>query len=283
MLTVTAYAKINLLLDVVAKRPDGYHELSMVMQSVSLADTLLIKKAETLQVTTNKPITARPEDNLVYKAIVLLQKDFPVVTGAHIHIEKCIPMAAGLAGGSADCAGALVGLNEVFNLGLTRKQLEKYANLLGSDIAFCLHGGTQLCTGRGEVLNPLPPLPKMYGLILKPPFSIATPLVYKSIPQGYQGAVAQHKLDTYEDGEISVYSLGNNLSNDLYAFACQVAPDEAAYVDLVKRTQPAACQMSGSGPSIFAFYHTVTQRDAALLALSEHEIYAITTVAQGIM
>jgi 4-diphosphocytidyl-2-C-methyl-D-erythritol kinase len=282
MLTVTAYAKINLLLDVVAKRPDGYHELSMVMQSVSLADTLLLKKAESIQITTDKDITAKPEDNLVYKAVALLQKDFPSITGAQIHIEKCIPMAAGLAGGSADCAGALVGLNEIFNLGLTRKQLEKYANLLGSDIAFCLHGGTQLCTGRGERLTVLPPLPKLYGLILKPPFPIATPLVYKKIPQGYQGAVSQSKLEVYEDGLITAYSLGNNLSNDLYAFACQVAPEESAYVDLVKRTQPAACQMSGSGPSVFAFYHTQEKRDAAHLALSAYEIYAITTGNLGI-
>lgn len=282
MLSVTAYAKINLLLDVLHKRPDGYHELSMVMQSVSLADTLMFSVASDIQIKTNKAITDNQTDNLIYKAITLLKQDFPQVTGVHVYLEKQIPVAAGLAGGSADCAATLQAVNKLFDLNLTKKQLEVYANKLGSDITFCLYGGTQLATGRGEVLTNLPALPKMYGLLLKPPFPIATAAVYKAIPPGYVGRRSQAKLEFYEDGQITVLDLGSNLSNDLYSFACQVVPEEADFVALVKRTQPAACQMSGSGPTIFAFYHSREDRDEAKQALSEYEVYAIETVSAGL-
>lgn len=120
MLSITAYAKINLLLDVLHKRPDGFHELSMVMQSVSLADTLNFSVAHDIQITTNKVVTDKPEQNLVYRAIQLLQQDYPQVTGAKIYIDKQIPLAAGLAGGSADCAAALEGMNILYGLGLTK-------------------------------------------------------------------------------------------------------------------------------------------------------------------
>jgi 4-diphosphocytidyl-2-C-methyl-D-erythritol kinase len=282
MLSITAYAKINLLLDVLHKRPDGFHELSMVMQSVSLADTLNFSVAHDIQITTNKVVTEKPEQNLVYRAIQLLQKDYPQVTGAKIYIDKQIPLAAGLAGGSADCAAALEGMNILYGLRLTKKQLEAYANKLGSDITFCLYGGTQLATGRGEILTRLPSLPKFYGLILKPPFSIATAAVYKSIPAGYQGYLSQTKLDKYADAKIDRSSLGNNLSNTLYSFACQVEPDEEEYVALVKRTQPLACQMSGSGPSIFAFYTDIEARNQAISVLKDYEVYAIETIGSGL-
>jgi 4-diphosphocytidyl-2-C-methyl-D-erythritol kinase len=276
VLTVRCAAKINFILDVLGKRPDGYHELTMVMQSVSLYDTLSLQsQPHGITLVTSAGITEKPEDNLIYKAALLLQKDFPHITGVSITLDKKIPLAAGLAGGSADCAGTLHGLNRLFNLQLSTKQLEVYANQLGSDITFCLYGGTYLAEGRGELLTKLPGVPAMSGLILKPPFPISTAAVYRNIPKDYQGTKTD--LTAYRNGTGTLV-----LSNDLYPFACQVAPEEKNYVDLVKKTNPLACQMSGSGPSIFAFYHTLAQRNTAELSLSDHEIYSIQTVSSGI-
>jgi len=167
-------AKINLVLNILGRRTDGYHELQMIMQSVSLYDYLDFARSETLEVIAPASITADIRQNLVYRAAAGFLAKYAPDKGVRITLTKNIPLAAGLAGGSADCAGTLIGLNQFLQTGLPVQELEAIANSLGSDIAYCLYGGTYLAGGRGEVLTKLPEIPKMYGLILKPPFALST-------------------------------------------------------------------------------------------------------------
>ncbi len=154
--TLIARAKINLYLEILGSRPDGYSEVAMVLQSIHLADRLQLKcRPHGIHLTCDRPEVPADARNLAYQAAELLQKECHSAAGVEIHIEKHIPVAAGLAGGSADAAAVLVGLNQLWGLGLTVGELQSLAARLGSDIPFCIQGGTQLATGRGEVLEPL--------------------------------------------------------------------------------------------------------------------------------
>lgn len=177
-LILEARAKINLALDVLYKRSDGYHEVAMVMQSVALADRVCFcEQAEGIVVSTNIPELDSPA-NLAYRAAVLIVNTCGVRRGVHITLEKRIPLAAGLAGGSTDAAAVLTGLNQLWSLGLTLERLEELAATLGSDVPFCLQGGTVLATGRGEALTPLPALPHSWVVLAKPPVDVSTAWVY---------------------------------------------------------------------------------------------------------
>lgn len=281
MVAVRCYAKINFVLDVLHKRPDGYHELAMVMQSVSLADTLHLKTtpAPGIILKTKKEITASHSENLIYKACQTLFSKYPQNQGVEVTLEKNIPLAAGLAGGSADCAGTLHGLNKLFQLGLSLAELTDLANTLGSDIAFCLRGGTALAEGRGDKITLLPPVPLSYGLLLKPPFPLSTASVYSAIPRSYTGERSQAKLESFQKGLPALSQ--DCLHNDLYTFAQTIKPQLSDYLNQIKKTGPTAYQMSGSGPTIFAFYSNRIQRDKAYQLLQKEEVYPIETVTKG--
>ena len=157
---ITAYAKINLVLDVLRKREDGYHEVAMVMQAVELNDTIQLREAERNWITTNNRHIPMNMNNLAMRAVTLMQREFPdSVPKLEVSLEKRIPVAAGMAGGSADCAAVMLGINQICNLGLTKAQLEQLSAQLGSDIPFCIGGPTALATGRGEMIEPLPECP----------------------------------------------------------------------------------------------------------------------------
>ncbi len=284
MLKIKAYAKINLILDLLGKRPDGYHELFSVMQSVSLYDLikLKIKKSRGINIICDKEITADPKDNLAYKAAALFLNKYQKNIGLEITIQKNIPLAAGLAGGSADCAAVLQGLNLLLDLKLKNAELESLANQLGSDIAFCLTGGTILAQGRGEKLHKLPYIGKFYGLILKPPFPVSTAEVYKLVPQNFSKPKDLSKLTIYKQKKIVLDKLAYSISNDLYKYALKIQPKIADYLKLINQTKPAVCLMSGSGPAIYAFYASKQLRDSGINALIGQEIYPIETVSEGL-
>jgi 4-diphosphocytidyl-2-C-methyl-D-erythritol kinase len=257
----------------------------MVMQSVSLPDTLTIKESSSSGIkfkTSSNGITAAPQDNLVYKAAALFLSVYPQKQGVEITLEKKIPIAAGLAGGSADCAGTLIGLNALFKVKAPLQELTKMANTLGSDIAFCLQGGTALAEGRGEKITLLPPIKTWYGLVLKPPFSISTAAVYSAIPKGFVGKRDDYPVTLFTQGKITLENIAAYLKNDLFVYARSIRPELETYMKYVQKTNPRAYQMSGSGSSIFAFYQDSATRDAALLALEKEEVYPIETVPRGI-
>ena len=178
-----AYAKINLGLDVLRKREDGYHDVRMIMQSVGLYDKLTLKKIPKDEILLSSNVGSLPnnEKNLVYKAISLIKKECGITGGVKADLEKRIPMAAGMAGGSTDAAAALIGMNKLFDLGLSQEKLMELGVKIGADVPYCIMGGTALSEGIGEILTPLAPMPHCYILIAKPRISVSTRFVYENL------------------------------------------------------------------------------------------------------
>ena len=182
-ISLKALAKINLGLDVLGKREDGYHEVRMVMQTIHLYDRVEIKKTRSphIHVETNLYYLPVNEDNLVYRAAKLMKDEFQIKEGVRIVLQKFIPVAAGLAGGSSDAAAVLVGMNRIFNLGLKQNKLMELGLKIGADVPFCIMRGTALAEGIGEKLTALPPMPKCPVLIAKPAISVSTKAVYEGL------------------------------------------------------------------------------------------------------
>ena len=273
-LRINSAAKINLILDVLGKRRDGYHELRTVMQSVSLYDTLEFARADKLEINLPSGITDKPEQNLVYRAAEIFLRKYAPARGVKITLAKKIPLAAGLAGGSTDCAGALVGLNKFLAINLPLAALDQIAKQLGSDVAYCLRGGAYLAVGRGETLQKIPELPRLHGLILQPPFTLATAEVYRAYrpAESKLFVAATH----YIENKISPENLPTH--NALWSAAIALRPELPAYMQLLKATNPIACDMSGSGAALFAFYKDRAARDAAANSLSsQYEVYSMET------
>ena len=178
-----ALAKINLGLDVLRRREDGYHEVKMIMQTISLCDELELRRTRQpgIQVRTNLPYLPTNENNLVYKAAKLLQDEFGMKEGVSIQLRKKIPVAAGMAGGSSDAAAVLWGMNRMYGFGLSRTALMERGVKLGADVPYCILRGTALAEGIGERLTALPPMPKCYLLIVKPGISVSTRFVYENL------------------------------------------------------------------------------------------------------
>lgn len=178
-----AHAKINLGLDVVRRREDGYHEVRMIMQTIGLYDKLTINRTNNSSIVMNTNLHYLPtdENNLVYKAVSLIRKEYHIEQGVYINLEKKIPVAAGMAGGSTDAATALYGLNRLFDLNLKKRELMKLGLRLGADVPYCILRGTALSEGIGEVLTPLPPFPACQVLIVKPGISVSTRYVYENL------------------------------------------------------------------------------------------------------
>ena len=178
-----AYAKINLGLDVLRKREDGYHEVRMIMQSIKLYDKLTMKKTSKDEIVLHSNLGYLPNNdkNLVYKAIQLMKEEFGLTQGVKAELEKKIPVAAGMAGGSTDAAAALVGMNRLFRLELTKEKLMELGARLGADVPYCVLRGTALSEGIGEILTPLNPIPSCYILIAKPGINVSTRFVYENL------------------------------------------------------------------------------------------------------
>mgnify|MGYP005761720367 FL=1 len=182
-LGLKAYGKINLGLDVLRKREDGYHQVRMIMQTVGLYDKIDLYRKETegIEVDTNLFYLPVNENNLVYKAAKMLIDEFGIKEGVSIRLKKILPVAAGMAGGSSDAAAVLFGMNKMFRLGLTTDQLKERGVKIGADVPYCIMRGTALSEGIGEILTPLPPVPQCQVLIAKPGISVSTKLVYEHL------------------------------------------------------------------------------------------------------
>ena len=283
MLTVTAPAKVNLHLEVLGLRSDGFHELAMVMQSIDLADCLQFTNTADAQITLScdDPTLSTGADNLVLKAAELLRarSGFSEL-GVSMHLEKRIPIGAGLAGGSSDGAAALVGLNALWGLGHPLAALESMATELGSDMPFCVAGGTQLCFGRGEVLEPVAPTTEGLAVLLvkDPLVSVSTPWAYQRCKEisgtNYlQGEMAfeQRRQALREAPWLQPLRAGcpPPLRNDLQVVVAPETKAVQASIQLLQELPNAlAVAMSGSGPSCFALFRDQDHCDQAAADLA---------------
>lgn len=253
MLTVRGNAKINLTLDVLHKRADGFHEVEMIMQAIELADILNLEEKNTDDITILSNIAHLPCDqrNLAYQAARLIKDVCQIKKGVHIFLEKNIPMSAGLAGGSTDAASVLLGLNRLWNLGLSLAELEKMGAKLGSDVPFCLRGGTMLATGRGEILSPLADLPPCYVVLAKPRIGVSTAWVYGK----YKEAAGVNHPDTkgtmfaLEQGDLP--GVISRLSNALESVTIGEHPQIGKLKECMIEHGAMGSLMSGSGPTVF--------------------------------
>lgn len=256
LLTLSANAKINLTLDILGTRKDGYHEVAMIMQEISLHDTLSMGKINqgislTIAIEGQQGTLPADESNLCWKAAALVQKEYNLQEGVEIHLIKRIPMAAGLAGGSADAAAVLKGMNHLFRLGMTEARLCELGARLGSDIPFCIMGGTMLATGRGEVLTRLPSFPRLSVVLAKPPVGVSTAWAYKTYDAGYDGPHPDNEamLEAIHGGD--AHKAAGLLCNVLEGVTETEHPVIADYKRLMMEHGAMASMMSGSGPTVF--------------------------------
>ncbi len=256
-----AYAKINLTLKVLRKRLDGYHEIETIMQTLALHDELIFENSNngvSLSVEGNAPAG---RDNLIYKAAELLRGYSGCNQGAKITLIKRIPMAAGLAGGSGDAAAALLGLNKLWGLNLQLPELMHLGEKIGSDVPFCLLGGTVLAKGRGEKLTPLPETPELGIVLIKPFFGVSTAEVYRRFAQASLKKRPNTEAMIAAIKQKNIQKIAENLANDLEYVTLEMHPE-------LKQIKEAACRagargvlMSGSGPTIFALADSRLEAD----------------------
>ena len=262
---VKAFAKINLCLDVLRRKENGYHEVEMVMTNVDIFDVLEIKELEEKKILLKSYNTdlAMDETNLIYKAIVLLQKETGKTFGVEVLLEKNIPMEAGMAGGSADAAATLKAVNELFTLGVSDERLLELGASLGADIPFCIMGGTVLASGIGEKLRRLSPLPKMKLLIVKPKAGLSTKKVYESLDiDGLNKAGFIHKdvgemvsvIESDEADKTKIEKIAGRLDNILEVPSIRLLPLIADIKQKMLDNNGLGALMSGSGTAIFGIY-----------------------------
>lgn len=281
-----AYAKINIGLDVLRRRADGYHEVRMIMQTVDIFDELIIEKKAQAGIELQTDHRELPSDgsNLICKAAELLFRERKITEGVKITLVKRIPIAAGMAGGSSDAAAAMRGLNALFEMGYSVSQLQELGVRLGADIPYCITGGTMLSEGIGEILTPLPAPPECFLLIAKPDINVSTGFVYGNL-----------HADTLEfhpdiDGMIGALEAGSRkgMTDRLGNVLETVTVKEYPVIDRIKevmRTQGAEnALMSGSGPTVFGIFGQKETSEAAAAAIREQQLAGqifVTTFYNG--
>ena len=251
-----AYAKINLGLDVIGRREDGYHEVRMIMQTVKLFDklTFTLLEEDEIRLRTNLGFLTVNENNLVYKAVKLIKDTYGIKKGMDIDLFKVIPVAAGMAGGSTDCATALYAVSKLFGLNLPKEELMKLGVKLGADVPYCVMRGTALSEGIGEVLTPLPPMPDCTILIAKPPVSVSTKFVYETLDakESYTHPDIDGMIDAIKAKDIR--GIAGKLGNVLETVTIPEYPVIEDIKNYMMEHGALNALMSGSGPTVFGIY-----------------------------
>uniref|UniRef100_A0A7C5V387 4-diphosphocytidyl-2-C-methyl-D-erythritol kinase n=1 Tax=Caldicellulosiruptor owensensis TaxID=55205 RepID=A0A7C5V387_9FIRM len=279
-----AYAKINLALDVLSKREDGYHEIRTIMQTVDLYDIINIEKIEedSIIVTTSSENIPTDNKNHAYIAASLLKERFDVKQGVRIHIEKNIPVSAGLAGGSTDAAAVLKGLNEIFELNLSEQQLMEIGREIGADVPFCLVGGTALCEGIGEKVIKLKSAPQMNILIAKPEVYVSTQAVYEALDLSKvkKRPNIEAMISAIEEGNVK--EIAKNLCNVLEMVTVNQYPVINRVKDIMRNNNALGTVMTGSGPAVFGIF---SNKYNALKAAERLKVFIkeiiLTTTCEG--
>lgn len=252
---IKAYAKINIALDVVGKREDGYHLLKMIMQTVDLYDVIEITKTSSdIKLKCNKPYVPTDERNLAYKAAKLFKEAYEINDGVSINLTKNIPVSAGMAGGSTDAAGVLKLMNRLFNINASDDELRALGLKLGADVPYCINGGTALCEGIGEEITQLKPFKDKILVIIKPPFGVSTKDVYKAFDLS---KVVFHPrtndiIRAMENDDI--HFVANNMKNLLENVTLRKHKVIVNIKEAVRSYGALGTMMSGSGPTVFAFF-----------------------------
>lgn len=271
-----AYGKINIGLDVIRKREDGYHDLDMIMQTVGVYDDVIISREDgtqtyEIEVSTDADILPNDKGNLAFMAAKVLMEAYDIKSKVKIHINKRIPIAGGMAGGSADCAAVLRGVNKLFQLGLTDEQLQEYGVKLGADVPYCIVGGTKRAQGIGEILTDLPTPPKCYVIIAKPDAFVSTKFVYSHIRPAQ---IENHPdidgiIESIKAGDL--YGMCEKIANVMEDVTIPEYPIIQKVKDILKSNGAVNALMSGSGPTVFGIYDDEEKAKQSMDALSGKE------------
>ncbi len=272
-ITQKALAKINLVLDITGTREDGYHNIRTVMQTIGIADMLYFERTVAgIEITCDQPELSCGEDNLIYKAARLMIETYNIKGGIKVELEKNIPMAAGMAGGSADAAATLRGIRDLCEIDAADEELEKLGVLLGADVPYCIKGGTCLCEGIGEVLTQLPSLPKKYVLIAKPDIDVSTAMVYRCFD------MLTIEIHPEVDAVCDAIKSGNfegvaqNVGNILETVTIGKYPIIDGIKSFMKSSGALCALMSGSGPTVFGIYDDEDKAKEAFDVLCEENV-----------
>lgn len=270
-ISVKALAKINLGLDVVRRREDGYHEVRMVMQTIHLFDRLEITKNTSGKITmsTNLPFLPTNENNLVYKAAQLLKEEFRIRDGIDVKLHKHIPVAAGMAGGSTDGAAVLYGMNRIFDLGLSKEDLMKRGVKLGADVPYCIMRGTALAEGIGEELTALPPMVKCPVLIAKPAISVSTKFVYENLKLNEKTGHPDIDRLVSDIRAKNLQAIASDMGNVLETVTIPNYPVIAQIKEHMVEHGALNSMMSGSGPTVFGLFEDEDTAAEAYEAMRE--------------
>ena len=266
-----AFAKINLGLDVLGKREDGYHEVRMIMQTIRMYDQLDMRKSVEpgIHLTTNKKYIPVDENNLVWRAAKLMMDTCGIMEGVSIHLHKVIPVAAGMAGGSSDAAATLVGMNRLFHCGLSKEKLMELGVQIGADVPYCVLRGPALAEGIGEKLTVLPPMPDCWILIGKPGISVSTKYVYTTLDLNTD--TVHPDIDgmkkALEDGNL--YGITERMGNVLQDVTIPAYPEVERIKEQMKALGAVNAMMSGSGPTVFGIFDNEEKAQKACQKLRE--------------
>lgn len=279
-LTVRAYAKINLALDVLGRREDGYHEIRSVVQTIDLYDRirLTLKQSQAIELVCKGDGVPSGNTNLAYQAAQLLQERTHTLKGVRIELEKNIPIAAGLGGGSADAAAVIKGLNVLWELGLEEWEMLRLCEELGSDVPYCLLGGTALIQGRGEVLTPLEPIDELWLVLVRPRISVSTQRVYQAWRDFAPGEpMVEQMLAAVQLGGSK--TIAQSLGNMLEPVAFHMFP-EIAKIKTMVSTGSLGALMSGSGPTVFGIMENEdsAKKLHSLLEIHPWDVFVARTV-----
>ncbi len=266
-----ALAKINLGLDVLRRRDDGYHEVRMIMQTLKMYDKITIRKMKEpgIQLKSNLFYVPENESNLAYRAAKMLADEFQLAQGIFIDLQKFIPVAAGMAGGSSDAAAVLYGVNRMFHLNLSKRQLMERGVKIGADVPYCIMRGTVLAEGIGEKLTPLPPMPSCKVVVAKPQISVSTKFVYENLKL--------NEIDAHPDIDIllsgiregNLHKVAANMGNVLETVTIPNYPVIAEIREEMMRLGALNAMMSGSGPTVFGLFDDEVLAQRAYTELRE--------------
>ncbi|GEK34480.1 4-(cytidine 5'-diphospho)-2-C-methyl-D-erythritol kinase [Kurthia sibirica] len=283
MLYVKAPAKINLTLDVLSKRPDGYHEVEMIMTTVDLADRIGLENRQDGQILIQSSNNFVPDDqrNLAYQAAQLLKDTYDIKYGVSITIDKQIPIAAGLAGGSSDAAGTLKGLNELWQLQLTPDDLAELGAKIGSDVPYCVYGGTAIARGRGEKIEHIAAPPNCWVVLAKPTIGVSTAAVYGGLElDQVEHPQTAKMLEAIAENDYE--KMCRNLGNVLESVTLGLHPEVSSIKEQMKRFGADAVLMSGSGPTVFGFVSNEARTTRIVNGLRGFcdEVYAVRMLGE---
>lgn len=283
---VAAPAKINLFLEILGKRQDGYHEIETVMQEVSLFDYIYMEKHEkNMEFTCSNPKLSAGEDNLVVKAVRLLQNESKTYRGVKIHLDKRIPIGAGLGGGSSDAVATLVGLNKLWQTGYDEKQLMSLAGKLGSDTPFFVVGNTAICKGRGEIVNPYPVNVSYNYVIIYPRFRVSTAMVYKNFKFSLTKNLKDVNFFMQDFVSGNPNKLGAILHNRLEDVVFKLYPDLERIKTTLTKFNFCGVLLSGSGSAIYGLCKEeidLKEIELKIKMLNIGDVFVVTNDLQGI-